>query len=63
MTDPIDIVLIKGGIENIAVAANCLKSYGIVPIASDLGGRKGRKLVFKTDSGIVFIKKQTDQHW
>lgn len=51
------------GRQNIAVATNCLKAYGMVPTASDLGGRKGRKLVFKTDCGIVFIKKQTDQHW
>ena len=31
----------------------------MVPTASDVGGRKGRKLIFKTDSGIVYIRKMS----
>ena len=49
------------GWQNISVASRCLKEYGLVPTAADVGGRKGRKLIFKTDTGVVYIKKLSDQ--
>lgn len=50
------------GRQNISVATCCLKGYGLVPAVSDVGGMKGRKLVFRSDTGIVFLKKQIDQN-
>jgi chemotaxis protein CheD len=49
------------GWQNITVANRCLEEYGLMPTASDVGGKKGRKLIFKTDSGVVFIKKMSGQ--
>ncbi len=49
------------GWQNISVATSCLEEYGLVPTASDVGGKKGRKLIFKTDTGGVFIKKMSGQ--
>jgi chemotaxis protein CheD len=49
------------GWQNVSVAIRCLKEYGLDPTASDVGGKKGRKLIFKTDTGIVYIKKLSDQ--
>ncbi len=49
------------GWQNISVATRCLEEYGLVLTASDVGGKKGRKLIFKTDSGIVLIKKMNGQ--
>ena len=49
------------GWQNISAANRCLKEYGLIPKASDVGGKKGRKLIFKTDTGIVYIKKLSDQ--
>jgi chemotaxis protein CheD len=51
------------GRQNISAAIHCLKEYGLVPTASDVGGWKGRKLIFKTDTGIVLLKKQSDNDW
>lgn len=49
------------GWQNISAARRCLLEYGLVLIASDVGGRMGRKLIFKTDTGIVYIKKLSDR--
>jgi len=49
------------GRQNITVATKCLEEYGMVLTASDVGGKKGRKLVFKTNTGDVFIKKMIGQ--
>jgi len=49
------------GWQNIAIATECLKRCGLVSSAIDTGGRRGRKLIFKTDSGAVFIKKMNSQ--
>ena len=49
------------GWQNIAIATECLKMFGLVPSATDTGGCRGRKLIFKTDSGAVFIKKMSSQ--
>jgi chemotaxis protein CheD len=45
------------GWQNISIANRCLEEYGLILTSSDVGGKKGRKLIFKTDTGIVFIKK------
>lgn len=49
------------GWQNIAVASRCLKEYGLIPTAADVGGQMGRKLIFKTDTGVIYIKKLNDQ--
>jgi chemotaxis protein CheD len=49
------------GRQNISVATECLKAHGLVPAATDVGGRKGRKLIFKTDTGTVFLKRLSHQ--
>ena len=49
------------GRQNIITATRCLEEYGLAIAASDVGGKSGRKLIFKTDSGIVFIKKMSGQ--
>ncbi len=45
------------GSQNIIVAEQCLRANGLVPMAVDVGGKKGRKIIFKTDSGTVFLKR------
>ncbi len=45
------------GSQNVSAAASCLKEYGMTPTASDVGGRNGRKLIFTTDTGIVYLKR------
>ncbi|SHO43445.1 chemotaxis protein CheD [Desulfopila aestuarii] len=49
------------GRQNITTAIRCLKGFGLTIAASDVGGKNGRKLIFRTDSGIVFIKKMSGQ--
>ena len=49
------------GWQNVSVATCCLKEYGLVPTTTDVGGKRGRKLIFKTDTGVVFIKKMNEQ--
>jgi chemotaxis protein CheD len=49
------------GWQNISAATRCLAGCGLVPVAADVGGRKGRKLLFTTDTGAVYVKKMTGQ--
>ena len=49
------------GWQNISVAIRCLEEYGLILAASDVGGKRGRKLVFKSDTGFVYIKKMIGQ--
>ncbi len=49
------------GWQNISAATHCLGEYGLVPKVRDVGGCKGRKLVFKTDTGAVFVKKMSER--
>jgi len=49
------------GWQNISAATTCLKEYGLTPTASDVGGGIGRKLIFTTDTGIVYLKRLRDQ--
>ncbi len=50
------------GWQNISAATRCLKEYGMTPTTSDVGGKKGRKLIFTTDTGIVYLKRLSDQN-
>jgi len=45
------------GMQNILVARKILSRKGIPVTSEDVGGAKGRKLVFKSDSGEVMILK------
>lgn len=49
------------GWQNISAARSCLAEYGLVPTAADVGGKVGRKLIFTTDTGSVYIKKLNDR--
>lgn len=49
--------------RNVIVATRCLHDYGLIPAVSDLGGKEGRKLIFRTDSGAVFLKKLHSRDW
>lgn len=52
---------ISVGWQNISVAMRCLERYGLVLEASDVGGKKGRKLIFESATGSVMIKKMSGQ--
>jgi chemotaxis protein CheD len=53
---------IKGaGWGNIMLAEEVLKEEGIPIVASDLGGKYGRKIRFNTKDGIVMVKRFTTQ--
>jgi len=45
------------GCQNIQEARRGLDALGIVPKASDVGGKQGRKLFFNSHTGDVFLKK------
>jgi chemotaxis protein CheD len=45
------------GIKNIRVARTLLEEEGIPLISHDVGGRRGRKLIFHTDDGAVWIRE------
>ena len=49
------------GWQNISAATSFLQEYGMAPTASDVGGKKGRKLIFTTDTGIVYLKRLNDR--
>ncbi len=49
--------LIDVGERNIAFAEDMLRSERITIVSSDTGGTLGRKILFMTDSGDVFVKK------
>jgi chemotaxis protein CheD len=45
------------GRQNIEAALNIMESLGIKPMTSDLGGDRGRKIFFNTQTGEVLLKK------
>ncbi|KJU86965.1 chemotaxis protein CheD [Candidatus Magnetobacterium bavaricum] len=49
--------LLNVGERNVIVAEDVLAEEGISIMSSDLGGNLGRKIVFKTDTGGVLLKK------
>lgn len=44
------------GAQNVDVALDTLRALGIPVCASDVGGARGRKLVFHTDDGAAWVK-------
>ena len=49
------------GERNIQLAEDMLHSENIPIISADTGGKFGRKLIFNTETGSVFLKKLTKQ--
>ncbi len=45
------------GALNVQVARDELARAGIPIVAEDVGGDRGRKIVFHTESGIALVKK------
>ncbi|MBF0320159.1 MAG: chemotaxis protein CheD [Nitrospirae bacterium] len=45
------------GRQNIKAALKILDSLGLKPMTSDLGGDRGRKIFFNTQTGEVLLKK------
>lgn len=43
--------------SNVEVAQKILKEQGIRIVASDVGGNRGRKILFHTDTGRVFVRQ------
>lgn len=48
------------GWQNIRAATSLLEQHGMVTTASDVGGKRGRKLIFATDTGTVYLKRLND---
>jgi chemotaxis protein CheD len=44
------------GTKNADVALRTLRQEGIPVVADDLGGRRGRKVVFHTDTGVALVR-------
>lgn len=49
------------GWQNVLVANSYFESFGMTVTASDVGGQRGRKVIFQTDTGIVLVKRMTGQ--
>jgi len=49
------------GAQNIRMALENLRIAGIEPAALDIGGQQGRKLIFYTRTGEVFLKRVAAQ--
>lgn len=47
----------SAGSRNVAAAVQVLAEAGIAIAASSVGGNEGRKLIFRTDTGIVLQKR------
>lgn len=45
------------GAQNISMALDTLKDLNIYPSAIDIGGQQGRKLLFFTHTGEVYLKR------
>jgi len=45
------------GSQNISVALRCLEAEGIPVLATDAGGKAGRKLIYHTDTGIAWVRQ------
>jgi chemotaxis protein CheD len=44
------------GAKNVSVARDLLRRQGIPIVAEDVGGHRGRKVIFHTDSGIALVR-------
>ena len=47
---------ISVGPRNIQIAMDVLEKYNIPVIANDVGGDKGRKIIFANDDGSAYLK-------
>jgi len=45
------------GNKNVSAALDCLADKGLYPKCMDVGGNVGRKLLFATHSGDIWIKR------
>jgi chemotaxis protein CheD len=45
------------GWQNVSAACQYVQTYGLILKSSDTGGKRGRKLLFTTDTGTVYLKK------
>lgn len=45
------------GLQNVETAKKILKELKIPVVAQDIGGNKGRKILFYTNTGEVFVRK------
>jgi chemotaxis protein CheD len=45
------------GLQNVELARRLLASLGIPIMAEHVGGNRGRKLIFHTDTGIAWVKR------
>lgn len=48
---------INVGMANVQMALNMLLSAGIPLVAKDIGGRRGRKILFMSNTGEVLLKR------
>lgn len=44
------------GMKNVDLAMQVLAAHGIPVVARDVGGERGRKLIFHTDEGVAWVK-------
>ena len=49
------------GERNVQLAEDLLAAENIPVLSADTGGRVGRKLIFNTESGVVLVKKLSNQ--
>lgn len=49
------------GLRNSDLAQEMLRKMGIPIVSSDVGGVQGRKLLYETDTGVVYLKKLSKQ--
>jgi chemotaxis protein CheD len=45
------------GTKNVSVARKLLQDVGIPVIAEDVGGQRGRKVIFQTDDGSAWVRR------
>lgn len=50
----------KTGEENVEIARKVLNKKGVNIVSEDVGGEKGRKILFDTDTGHVAVLKVYD---
>ena len=44
------------GAKNVELARRLLRELGIPVVAEDVGGNRGRRVVFRTDSGLALVR-------
>jgi len=57
MFDPVEGHRNSVGMQNIEMAVKVLEQTGVRVQTRDLGGPRGRKIIFHTDTGEVFLKR------